>query len=522
MKLDRGNKEAEPHRASGNSEYSRSADWKRGAMHKDFHKIQAKRSSSSAFKLCPASFLLLLLSVSASSADLPGDGHPSPGPSPAPLSPNSPNTSLPPESQAPSSDEEDDEYGGDHYDEGPPPMSSPPPPPKDSDTSSDDDFSSSPKSSASVPIAWCAVREEIKECRNFVAILNAVSSYTWTCEKRDNEFECMQAIQKGDADVMSLDAGIAYIGFMDYQLKAIMMEEYCYFAKSYEAVAIVNKETCERNPHLTLKDFKGAKSCHSDHLTAAGWNYPIQFLVDSELQAIPKKANGDTQSRDEAVVSSFFSSTCAPSELAGQGLCTSCGNNGSCTSESLVYGGYSGAFRCLVDGTGDIAFVRSDTVERLSSDGKHAQEWSTKALDEFRYLCPQGGCRSINENLGNCTFGSVPANVLMTRNAQSNKRRLEMVQQLLNVSYAGALYNPQNWNDYVLSSSTQTLVEVTDLTRKVLGSSAIVAEKVQTLGENRTEAAASFYASGSSYLTTSNHWFLLIFTTLLFHLLWSQ
>ncbi|MCO5579731.1 hypothetical protein L7F22_033591 [Adiantum nelumboides] len=468
-----------------------------------------------------ASFLLLLLSISAS-ANSPGDGHLSSGPSPAPLSSNSSNSSISPESQAPSSDEEDDEYGGDHYDDGPPPLSSPPPPPTDSDMSSDDDFSSSPKSSSSVPIVWCAVREEIKECRKFVAILNAVSSYTWTCKKRDNQVECMQAVQKGDADIMSLDAGIAYIGFMNFQMKAIMMEEYCYFAKSYEAVAIVNKEMCDRNPHLTLKDFKGTKSCHSGHLTAAGWNYPIQFLVDSDLQAIPKTANGDSQSRDEAVVSSFFSSTCAPSELAGQGLCTSCGNNGSCTTDSLVYGGYSGAFRCLVDGTGDIAFVRSDTVERLAADGKHAQEWSTKPLDEFRYLCPQGGCRSINENLGNCTFGSVPANVLMTRNSQSNKRRLEMVRQLLNVSYSRAFYNPQNWNDFILSSSTQNLVELTELTRQVLGSSAILAQKVQTLGENMTEAAASVFPVGSSYLLTSNHFFVLSLTTLLFLFLRTQ
>lgn len=372
-----------------------------------------------------------------------------------------------------------------------------------------------------MPIAWCAVREEIKECRKFVALLNAVSSYTWTCEKRDNEFECMQAIQKGNADIMSLDAGTAYIAFMNYQMKAIMMEEYCYFTKSYEAVAIVNKEACDRNSHLTLKDFKGMKSCHSGHLTAAGWNYPIQFLVDSELQAIPKKADGDTETRDEAVISSFFSSTCAPSELAGQGLCTSCGNNGSCTTDSFVYGGYSGALRCLVDGTGDIAFVRSGTAERLAADGKHAQEWSTKALDEFRYLCPQGGCRSINENIGNCTFGSVPANVLMTRNAQSNKRRSEMVQRLLNVSYSGALYNPLNWNDYVLSSSTQNLVELSELTRQVLGSSAVVAEKVQTLGENKTESTVTFYPSGSTYLT-SNHWFFLCLSTLLSLHLWSQ
>lgn len=40
--------------------------------------------------------------------------------------------------------------------------------------------------------------------------------------------------------------------------------------------------------------------------------------------------------------------------------------------------------------------------------------------------------------------------------------------------------------------SVQNLVETTELTRHVLGSSAVVAQKVQTLGENRTEATTLF------------------------------
>ncbi|MCO5612297.1 hypothetical protein L7F22_066562 [Adiantum nelumboides] len=71
-----------------------------------------------------------------------------------------------------------------------------------------------------------------------------------------------------------------------------------------------------------------------------------------------------------------------------------------------------------------------------------------------------------------------------------------MVRQLLNVSYSGAFYNPQNWNDFIFSSSTQNLVELTELIRQVLGSFAILAQKVQTLGENTTKAAAYVFPVG--------------------------
>lgn len=470
---------------------------------------------------CTAYLLLLLLAYASAGHPPPSDQYDAPSPSPAPSSTHSPMRSPSPGSvRVPSPapmdgspfDSDNDDDGGAWYFNSPPPLppahNTPPFNTPESNTESE-----------SKTIAWCAIREEIKDCRNFVAMLNSASSYSWTCEGRDNAFECMQAIHKGEADVMSLDVGMAYIAFMNYQMKAIMMEEYCYFSKSYEAVAVVNKQMCDKHPHLSLKDFRGFRSCHSGYLTAAGWNYPIQFLVDSGLQKPPTKLTDETQGKDETVVASFFSSICAPSELEGKGLCTSCGNNGSCTTDSFTYVGYAGAFRCLVDGTGDITFVRSDTAERLSADGKHRQDWSTKPLDEFRYLCPQGGCRAINENIANCTFGSVPANVLMTRNSQPNNRRLEIVERLLNASHLGLLYNPQNWNDHVLSSSAQNLIETTDLTRHVLGDSAIAAQRVQNLGENRT-GVSPLYPNGCA--TSTSHWFMAFLLTLLYFCLASQ
>eukprot|EP00250_Pteridium_aquilinum_P015428 c22571_g1_i4 orf=76-1551(+) len=331
---------------------------------------------------------------------------------------------------------------------------------------------------SSYKVTWCAVRDEYADCQYYLSLLTT-GVYQWSCVRKQSAMECMEAIKAKEVDLITLDAGLAYIAFTKYSMKAIMAEEYCYHKKSYEAVAVVNKERCDANSKLSLGDFRGGRSCHPGYRIAAGWNFPVQFLVKTGLQRLV--LDSDLQS-DEAVVNSFFSETCAPSEFDGTGLCSSCGNNGSCdTSVTDLYQGYSGAFRCLVEEVGDIAFLRSDTALRLSNDGLNAQNWSTKSVNDFMYLCPDGGCRPINDNIGSCSFGLVPANVIMTFNAQLKAKQIAITETLLNASWTDALYSGKNWEDHVLSSSAQSLVEIRELTRSYLGEAAIVAQDMDSL-----------------------------------------
>lgn len=77
---------------------------------------------------------------------------------------------------------------------------------------------------------------------------------------------------------MNLEAGLAYIAFINYSMKAIANEIYCDHSKIYEAVAVVNRRVCENKEKISLMDFKGHKSCHGGYSTAAGWNYPINHI----------------------------------------------------------------------------------------------------------------------------------------------------------------------------------------------------------------------------------------------------
>ncbi|XP_057979567.1 uncharacterized protein LOC131165634 isoform X2 [Malania oleifera] len=329
--------------------------------------------------------------------------------------------------------------------------------------------SSAEEDTESATVRWCAVREEFVNCQHFVSLFAQSDGYTWKCVQRDTTLECLDSIKKGQADVINLEAGLAYFAFINYSMKAIANEVYCNSAESYEAVAVVSREACMANRDITLMDFKGLRSCHGGYSTAAGWNYPIAHIRTSVYS---EKKN------DWELAASFFTEVCAPSELEFEGL--GFDQNSSCQSNS-VYFGHSGAFRCLLEELGDIAFVKGDTALLYSMEGPHNQSWSTKSLRDFMYLCPKGGCREINGYPGTCSLGTVPANVVMGSNSILNKKRLVILQTLLNsTTWVDASYTGEG---HIISPSTQALAAVKQLTRSYLGKSALISQSIQELNQ---------------------------------------
>ena len=130
---------------------------------------------------------------------------------------------------------------------------------------------------------------------------------------------------------------------------------------------------------------------------------------------------------DAELIAAFFEETCAPRTSQngpvntedGKGalwedeLCSAC--KGDCTTNDQYYD-YSGAFRCLVEGQGDVAFVKHSTVLDYALDGAEDEvnrAWSDKEMDEFRLICPGGGCAEVGE-FEECYLALAPGHALVT------------------------------------------------------------------------------------------------------------
>ncbi|XP_061347021.1 uncharacterized protein LOC133292614 [Gastrolobium bilobum] len=336
-------------------------------------------------------------------------------------------------------------------------------------------------------VRWCTVRDEVEECQSFFSVVNQLTGYTWKCVKRDKAQYCLESIKNGEADLVSLEAGLAYNAFINYSMKAIANEIYCDHSKTYEAVAVVNRRVCDNNEKITLMDFKDHKSCHGGYSTAAGWNYPINYI---------KNLFDNGKLNDREIATSFFSGVCAPSEFEGSDICNACSKENETCPEIGLYSGHSGAFRCLVEELGDIAFVKGDTALLYSMEGPHNLSWSTKSVRDFMYLCPQGGCREINGYPGDCSFGAVPANVIMSHNSMPNKKRIHVLETLTNASLVDALYTPKDVRSHLFSPSTQGLAMIEKVTRLYLGKSASISQIIQKLNAPEIPSDAADNVSG--------------------------
>lgn len=163
---------------------------------------------------------------------------------------------------------------------------------------------------------------------------------------------------------------------------------------TFKAVAVVLKA----NTDINYRNLVGKKSCHTGkgelHIilsayvyarmtrlmhgstclcvnigvgTSAGWVYPISQLISDGSMPIVQ-CNVPVKS-----AASYFGTMCAPNALTkyynpfGNNPVTVCKNcKGSdlsvfCTSND-PYANYDGAFNCLAQGSGDVAFIRHDTV----------------------------------------------------------------------------------------------------------------------------------------------------------------
>ncbi|XP_054267842.1 melanotransferrin [Macrosteles quadrilineatus] len=269
------------------------------------------------------------------------------------------------------------------------------------------------------------------------------------CHKAHSQINCMQAIKNGNADVAVFDAGDVYTAGLNYDLIPFMAEIYNLGSPDYYVVAVAKEE--DASTEITY--LKGKNTCHTGINTAAGWIVPMAYLLSNNWM----RSYGCDSVRAAA---EWFSKSCVPGALSTEyntgvpyenmcHLCHGASFRDCRRDHSEDYYGYTGALRCLVEGGGDVAFVKHTTVLE-NTDGKRKEWWARNALNEdFELLCPDG-TRALMSEYKRCNLGKAKANALVARGGEGyNQTELQAYINLF--IYAQQFYGRKDPDDFSFS-----------------------------------------------------------------------
>ncbi|XP_052745065.1 melanotransferrin [Bicyclus anynana] len=295
----------------------------------------------------------------------------------------------------------------------------------------------------------CVTSEpELHKCVKMKAALKAAFlSPTLVCWRAHSARHCERAIAEGTSDFALFDAADMLHAAHRHRLVPFMQEVYSSGNNWYYAVAVAK----EQDPDTELTYLRGKNTCHTGVGMAAGWVYPLAYLV----------SNGWIRSYgcDGAhAAAQYFSKACAPGALSSEfvdagtvphdNLCHLCHGASfrRCRRDaSEDYYGHVGAIRCMVEGGGDVAFVRHTAPHEVSG-GRRREWWARDLLpDDLQLLCPDGTRAKMHE-YAHCNLGRVPGAVLMGR---ANHTELDTISNLM--VYAQQFYGATTADEFSFS-----------------------------------------------------------------------
>lgn len=300
----------------------------------------------------------------------------------------------------------------------------------------------------------CVTSEaEMVKCVRMRTALNAqLLEPKMSCKRADTHFECMRQIRHGEADVTVLDAGDVYRAGWQFGLIPVMAEVYNLGTPHYYAVAV----TKQRDNSSELIYLKTKRTCHTAVGQAAGWIIPMAWLIANERVR-------DYGCDSVRAAAEYFSKSCAPGAQSLQfqnryesdfweysHLCDLChGTAGHYCKRNHMedYYGHTGAFRCLVEGGGNVAFVKHTTVTE-NCDGKRKEWWARNQLTtDYELLC-RDGTRAPARDYKRCYLGKVKANAIVT-NPQIGREKLNAFINLF--KYAQQFYGQKVPDEFSFS-----------------------------------------------------------------------
>ncbi len=201
----------------------------------------------------------------------------------------------------------------------------------------------------------------------------------------ESEEAMIESLRFGHVDLAMMDAASSWMSWKNYDLQVLLADQENYGRTYYNSNAWVKSDSDIATYHIDndpLTDpfslFEGKKPCHTGWFDSVGMLLPMGFLLGLGYANVAGDPN-DIESLLFTIQD--FLDDDPPIPEAG-----------------TKYYGYSGALRCLSDGTGDIAFIQDSTVDDYcSEDGQNTPSWCLPE-DDYTVLP---------------TFGRSPSNALM-------------------------------------------------------------------------------------------------------------
>uniref|UniRef100_A0AAR5PBB6 Transferrin-like domain-containing protein n=1 Tax=Dendroctonus ponderosae TaxID=77166 RepID=A0AAR5PBB6_DENPD len=269
------------------------------------------------------------------------------------------------------------------------------------------------------------------------------------CYKGYSQIHCMQAIRGGTADIAVLDASDVYTAGLNYELIPFISEVYNLEDADYYVVAVAKESDLDTE----LTYLRTKNTCHGGINTAAGWVYPMAYLISNGWI----RSYGCNSIRAAA---EYFTKSCVPGAISTEyntgvpydNMCDLCHGASFryCKRDaSEDYYGHTGAFRCLVEGGGDVAFVKHTTV--FENTGGKKREWWVRdnLMEDFELLCPDGTRAEANE-YRKCNLGKIKSNAIVTRGGYGyNETQIDAYINLF--MYAQTFYGRKTRDDFSFS-----------------------------------------------------------------------